>query len=372
MRKLVALAITGSLLLVDSSTATALEIPKSFARYATSPALGKAGIIVLDPVTQEPVFEDKSDVLHAPASILKLLSTTTALNTLGAETRFNTSLFRLDKNSFALVGERDPWLSTSARSSRKYHRAFSPELINKIIRENPRLRSITLKTSGIYANDISNLRIFYGKRLKIVTEPLADYEKELLNPSDLMGTITSPTVAQIIKFTLLWSDNVLAERLARTSAKKLGLSPDEYGIQSAFVSTLEKLNVPTQGLQVFDGSGLSHENRISPRTIATLLLKIKDNPEFSPIVNSLPTAGETGTLKKRFITDAPNAIGLVHAKTGWINGTVSLAGYVTVGDEKYPFTIIASHLKPSAESRTKAKVAMDRMLETIASPSTKI
>ena len=99
-------------------------------------------------------------------------------------------------------------------------------MINKIIRENPRLRSITLKTSGIYANDISNLRIFYGKRLKIVTEPLADYEKELLNPSDLMGTITSPTVAQIIKFTLLWSDNVLAERLARTSAKKLGLSSE--------------------------------------------------------------------------------------------------------------------------------------------------
>ena len=201
---------------------------------------------------------------------------------------------------------------------------------------------------------------------------MADYEKELLNSSDLMGTVTSPTVAQIIKFTLLWSDNVLAERLARISAKKLGLSSDAYGIQSAFVSTLEKLSVPTQGLQVFDGSGLSHENRISPRTIATLLLKIKDNPEFSPIVNSLPTAGETGTLKKRFITDAPGAVGLVHAKTGWINGTVSLAGYVTVGDEKYPFTIIASHLKPSAESRTKAKVAMDRMLETIASPSTKI
>ena len=370
MRKIIAVAIAITLPLTNVTSVNALEIPKSFARYATSPALGNPGIIVLDPKTQEPIFEDKPDVLRAPASILKLLSTTTAISALGSQTQFNTSLYKLEKNTYALVGEKDPWLSISAKSSRKYHRAFSPELINKIIRQNPRVRSITLKTSGLYENDIANLRIFYGKRLRINTEPLADYEKELLNESDLIGTITSPTVAQIIKFTLLWSDNVLAERLARTAAKKLGYSADAYGIQTAFVTTLEKLEVPTLGLQVFDGSGLSHENRISPRTIATLLLKIRDNPEFEPIVKGLPTAGESGTLKKRFITDAPNAVGLVHAKTGWINGTVSLAGYVNVGEEKYPFTIIASHLKPYIASRTKAKIAMDRMLETIASPAT--
>lgn len=372
MRKFAAAALSIALLSTSTVPAHALELPKSFARYASSPALGNAGIIVLDPNSQEPVFEDQPDILRAPASVLKLLSTTTAVSALGADKRFATSIYKIDSKTFALVGEKDPWLSISAKSSRKYHRAFSPTLINKVLSQNPRLRSITLKTSGVYDNDLVNLKLFYRHRLNIKTEPLEDFEKTLLSENDLMRTVISPTVAQIIKFTLLWSDNVLADRLAKTAARKMGYSGDAYGIQSAFTSTLEKLDVPTMGLQVFDGNGLSHDNRISPRTIAMLLLKIKDNPEFKPIVDGLPTAGESGTLKKRFITDAPNAVGLVHAKTGWINGTVSLAGYVNVGEQKYPFAVIASHLKPYAESRTKARIAMDRMLETIASPPSTI
>ena len=153
-----------------------------------------------------------------------------------------------------------------------------------------------------------------------------------------------------------------------TAAKKLGFATDETGIQSAIETTLTSLEVPTTGLQVFDGNGLSHENRVSPRTIATLLVKIKDNPLYAPIVEGLPKAGISGTLKDRFKNDAPKAVGLVQAKTGWINTSVALAGYVDVGNQKYVFAVIADHIKPYERYRALAREAIDKMLGTIASP----
>jgi D-alanyl-D-alanine carboxypeptidase len=370
MRKLFISGASIALLLTSVTPSHALELPKSFARYANSDALGNVGILLLDPNTQEPVFEDQPDSLRAPASVLKLLSTTTAVRALGADTTFSTSAYKLGPRTFALVGESDPWLSISKNSSKKYHRAFSPYLINKIRATNPRMRSITIKSNGVFAKDIENLQRYFRGRLVIHTAPLKPEMAAALSEQQKIAQVISPSVADIVKFTLLWSDNVLADRLARAAAKRMGFTGDESGIQSAFEKTLSSLEVPTTGLQIFDGNGLSHENRVSPRTIATLLVKIKDNPEFKPIIEGLPTAGETGTLKNRFIKDAPTAVGLVQAKTGWINNSVSLAGYVDVGNQKYAFAVIADHVKPYERYRAQARIAIDRMLGTIAAPPT--
>ena len=116
------------------------------------------------------------------------------------------------------------------------------------------MRSITLKTNGVYAKDIVNLQRFFRGRLVIHTDPLTPEEISNLNEDQKIAKVISPSVADIIKFTLLWSDNVLADRLARTAAKKLGFAGDENGIQSAFESTLTSLEAPTTGLQIFDGN----------------------------------------------------------------------------------------------------------------------
>ena len=370
MRKLIVGTTTLALLFTTFTPSNALELPKSFAKYAYSPALANAGIIVLDPGNQEPVFEDQPDSLRAPASVLKLISTTVAIRALGSSTTFSTSIYQMAPKTFALVGQSDPWLSTSKNSSKKYKRAFSPYLINKIMQTNPKMRSITLKSNGVYIKDLKNLQQYFKGRLVIHTAPLTPEEEALLTDSEKLASVTSPTVGEIVKFTLLWSDNVLADRLARLAAVKIGYTGENVGLQSAITSTLNSLEIPTNGMQVFDGSGLSHDNRVSPRTIATLLLKIKDNPEFKDIVAGLPSAGETGTLRNRFTKDAPSAVGLVQAKTGWINNTVALAGYVDVGNQKFAFAVIADQLKPYEKYRAQARIAIDRMLGTIASPPT--
>jgi len=80
----------------------------------------------------------------------------------------------------------------------------------------------------------------------------------------------------------------------------------------------------------------------------------------------LPIAGKTGTLKNRFRTDAPNAVGLIHAKTGWIDNTVSLAGYVTVGKRQYVFAVVADHIQNSEIARQAARITIDKMMGTLA------
>jgi len=87
------------------------------------------------------------------------------------------------------------------------------------------------------------------------------------------------------------------------------------------------------------------------------------------IYDGLPTAGETGTLKSRFVKDAPSAVGLVRAKTGWIDTTVSLAGYVTSGEKQYIFAVIADRITNRESARGAARVTIDKMLSTIARPA---
>jgi hypothetical protein len=73
-------------------------------------------------------------------------------------------------------------------------------------------------------------------------------------------------------------------------------------------------------------------------------------------------------LRKRFHDFGSTAKGLVKAKSGWINSTVSLAGYVDAGDGEYVFAVIANHVNPTEKSRDRARKIIDKMLATIAKP----
>jgi D-alanyl-D-alanine carboxypeptidase len=78
--------------------------------------------------------------------------------------------------------------------------------------------------------------------------------------------------------------------------------------------------------------------------------------------------GISGTLRHRFIENAPQAIGLVRAKSGSLNGTVNLAGYVEAGDREYVFVIIADQLKTGYRSEKTARNTIDKILGKVAVP----
>jgi PBP4 family serine-type D-alanyl-D-alanine carboxypeptidase len=165
-----------------------------------------------------------------------------------------------------------------------------------------------------------------------------------------------------------WSDNVLSERLSRIAAKAAGFSSNATGISQVYKSVLAEMNIESKKLVVKDGSGLSHDNRLSARLLGDLLLRIHSDPQYKMVVNSLPSGGINGTLNERFIKTAPQAIGLVRAKTGTLNGTVTLAGYVEAQDREYIFVVIADRLSRSYSASKVARDTLDRYLGKIALP----
>jgi D-alanyl-D-alanine carboxypeptidase len=366
-RKLIAFISILGFLLSTNTNAHALSVPSSFKKLATSPTLAKPGIIVFDPITQAEIYSDLADVPRAPASVQKLISTSTALNVFGAEKVFKTTINATDEpNTFLLLGEFDPWLTTSSKDAQKYHRAVSTKLISAVTKNVVNDSQIKVKFNGLFEADIRNLRKFYGKKIKFerISRPPVIEGQE---PNQI-SEVSSPPLSEIIGFTLLWSDNVLADRLARNAAAELGYSRDSSGINLAFQENLELLGVNTKGLNAIDGSGLSHGNRVSTRTIVELLWKIRGEPKFQAIYEGLPIAGETGTLRNRYQDFGASAKGLVKAKTGWINTSVTLAGYVEAGETEYVFAVIASNVNPTENSRDRARKIIDKMLATIAKP----
>lgn len=367
--KLVILTSIASLLLVQSPAAHAFNVPHLFLSYAHSKVLAQSGIILIDPETSDVLYSNKPDLGRAPASVMKLLSATLVSTALDLNSTFHTSIAaESEPNRYLLTGEFDPWLTTSSYESHKYGAAFSPELINSVLKLEPSAKRIVIDYYGLNEKDLEVLKKYFRGKVYLSINKLPSKVSAEARSVTPIGTITSPTIAEILQFTLLWSDNVKADRLAKLAARAEGYPATATGIYMALMKTLGALGISTEGLKIYDGSGLSKANRVAARTFAELLIKIREDPKFAAIYQGLPLAGESGTLRTRFVKDAPSAVGLIKAKTGWINRTVSLAGYVTVGAKDYVFVVIDDHVIPTEAKRQAVRVAIDKMLATIAKP----
>lgn len=371
MRRIsISISILASILMTLSVvSAQARTVPSTFVKYASSPMLRNPGILVLDPSSNHIIYSLHPDVMRAPASVLKLFSMATTLNTFSPDLVFTTTISTTaNPDTFVVNGKGDPWMTSSEFEATKYHRAFLPHLIDEVLAANPSLKTINLEYSGVYTLDMKTVKRFFAGRVTINLVPIASPHIALADAVNPIATVSSPKLADIVQFTLLYSDNILADRLVRAAAKQLGFGSDAVGIKSAIDKTLSDLKINSTGLSVQDGNGLSHATRVSVRQVVDLLIAIKSDPKFQVIYDGLPTAGETGTLKTRFVKDAPNAVGLVHAKTGWIDTTVSLAGYVRVRAREYVFAVVANHIRNHETAREDARVTIDKMLGTIARP----
>ncbi len=152
------------------------------------------------------------------------------------------------------------------------------------------------------------------------------------------------------------------------SSMRAGFGYSATGIEKVFVKTLADLGVDSSGFNAVDGSGLSKSNKLSARMIGQLLLKTYSNEKYRSIYAGLPVGGVSGTMQDRFIKSAPSAIGLVRAKTGTLNGTVSLAGYVQGGDKEYIFVAIADQIPKGITAAKAARTALDKVLAKFAKP----
>ena len=366
-----------ALLAVPQSTATAADsilVSKVFSQLATTPALADPSVIVLDEKTGEVIFESSANSPRKPASVIKLVSAAAAYTYLSPSDSYTTSLWAgVDSKSVVIQGSLDPWVSYDHKVAEKMSRTslgrFEYNALSKIKEINSgSTKETVIYYSDLYAQDVAHIQKFLKeRRVATVLKRITHKQAISLSGEYILGS-TSPTLEKIIDWTLIWSDNLLAERIARLASAAAGNSFDDAGVAITFKTLLTELGINTTNLIVKDASGLSKQNRMTARQVSQLLMVIYHDPKFAPLVEGLPVGGVSGTLQNRFVETAPEAVGLVRAKTGTLNGTTNLAGFVESGDHHYIFVVIADRHSKSYTVTKKVRATVDRILGKIATP----
>jgi D-alanyl-D-alanine carboxypeptidase len=368
VKKLSALVV--ALLLLNIQPTHAVEtLPQPFFNYLNSKYLGDPGVILIDKASGEVIYESGSTKARTPASVLKLTSAAAIALTLDASTVFKTAIYKTEKRGvFVIWGENDPWITSNAKYRDANKRAYMPKLIKAAFASDKKLKKITLIYKGVNNSDIYYAKKALKRRASVAYKPLSkNIEVESLI-TEKLSEVESPPLSKMIRFALLYSDNVLSQRLAMLATGKNGYPLNKDGLNDMVHEKLNSLNVDTTGMKLVDGSGLGGSNRISAVTVSQLLLKIRSEPQLKVVYDSLPVGGESGTLIGRYHTTAPQAVGIVKAKTGSTRHTVSLAGYTSSGEKEYVFVVIADGVGRTKRSQNAARSAIDRMLGTITKP----
>jgi D-alanyl-D-alanine carboxypeptidase/D-alanyl-D-alanine-endopeptidase (penicillin-binding protein 4) len=182
-----------------------------------------------------------------------------------------------------------------------------------------------------------------------------------------VGSVASAPVGAMVTHMLSVSDNDVAEGLLRLAAVRTGRPGTWAGGRAAQLATLHRYAVPTDGVRLYDGSGLSRSDRLTAQALVRLLRVASTQPAFAPtFAQGMPVAGVSGSLRparSRFVT-APSscAAGRLVAKTGTLTGSEALAGWTLregAPDRYFAFVV------PGRPTSLPGKRALDGLAATV-------
>jgi D-alanyl-D-alanine carboxypeptidase/D-alanyl-D-alanine-endopeptidase (penicillin-binding protein 4) len=183
-----------------------------------------------------------------------------------------------------------------------------------------------------------------------------------LEERKVLATHVSVPVIQDITVINKSSLNLHAELLLRLLGEIYG--KDGSFAQGARVvrQFMTGAGVNDEDFFLYDGSGMSPEDRIAPRAFTQLLVYAQRQPWGAAWRDTLPVAGVDGTLAARF-KNSPLK-GRMWAKTGTLNEVNSLCGYLTATSGRtLAFSILVNGHRPGSEAEAQA---IDRIVEAIA------
>lgn len=153
----------------------------------------------------------------------------------------------------------------------------------------------------------------------------------------------SRSLAEVVRLTNKYSNNVMARQLALTVAAESGDTPaSEADGRRSIRETLVDRGLDTEGMILDEVAGLSRDNRITANQVAQLLAIAADSLVMPEFVASLPVAGVDGTLRNR-LRESPEA-GRVRMKTGMIDDVSAIAGYMrNAADEDLIVVVLINH-----------------------------
>jgi serine-type D-Ala-D-Ala carboxypeptidase/endopeptidase (penicillin-binding protein 4) len=351
-------------------------------RGAFAPALSGAtgwSLVVLD-AGGRVLYGDRFDRAVAPASVQKLIVASSALDALGSDYRYVTLFVAqappergMLEGDLWLAGSGDPSLQSSdvrngiaVLSGSGLRRIAGGLVVDATALRGPSfnrywsaqddgqeyatpISAVSLRDDSLAANQSHDV----ARYVAVQTQTMLAAHGIRLGRSAALGAAPldavvlwdhkSAPLPALEAHMLFVSDNHYAEQLLRTiGAEVSGRSDDEGGVAAERLF-LAKRGIPAPGLRLFDGSGLSENNRVASITVARLLLA--QEPQLYRL---LPLGGREGTLADY---DFTTALGRVRAKSGHLSDVSSLAGYANTmrhGRVAFAFLIDGSPGDPDA------------------------
>jgi D-alanyl-D-alanine carboxypeptidase len=193
----------------------------------------------------------------------------------------------------------------------------------------------------------------------------------LLVPASIQKLLTTAAALEIFgesiyrevtitnQMSINWRANRMMQKIGQEKYGKYDLNTGTKAVKEYWKGK----GLDTTGIYLLDGSGRSHDNRITPMQIADVLYKMTLSSAFPVFFNSLPLAGLTGTMHKWLIGTVGQ--GRVRAKTGSLAGVRSYAGYVnTLNGHRLIFVFIVNDYSCSiSKFKKKIEKVMIRMTE---------
>ncbi len=163
------------------------------------------------------------------------------------------------------------------------------------------------------------------------------------------------------------SQNLHAELTLRLLGREKGTSGTVEAGLEALRAFLTRIGIAPGEYDIYDGSGLSRKNLVTPRALVRLLRYVSGQNWFPLYESTLPVAGVDGSLANRFELSLARAG--VRAKTGSLGHVNALSGYAqTAAGERVAFAILANN---HILSRSRAEQVIDRIVEVIVEERTR-
>lgn len=368
---------------------------------------GRTGFVALDAETGTQLAAFGSGAL-IPASTTKVVTSFAALAAIDADMRFATRVVATTPSELVLVGGGDPFLMLTKPKRALYaHPATLADLAKRTAAalkaagtssvtlsfddslfsgpdDNPKWErsyvagNIVTPISALWAdrgivnglrsrNPAQDATASFGTLLEKggITVKLAG-RTTASDAAEEIARVEGGTVRQILEYINLVSDNEAAEVMLRQIAIARGKPGTFEAGAEEMRALLGAADIDTTGLVLYDGSGLSRHNRISPLTLAETVRTASLDPKTASLVPDLPVGGFSGSTLNRFQGSAAKAgNGVVRAKTGTLTGVHSLAGIVRDADgHLIVFAAMTDDTKSVAPVATQA--ALDNVIAALA------
>jgi len=168
-------------------------------------------------------------------------------------------------------------------------------------------------------------------------------------------TLTSSSLAEVVRDINKFSNNVMAQQLFLTLALvQRGSGTPEAARELMQGWLASRFGDAAQGTVIDNGSGLSRDGRVSAALLARLLQAAWASPLMPEMMSSLPVSGVDGTLRNARMNP-----GRAHLKSGSLRDVIAVAGYVlSRSGRRYVVVAIVNH--PDKEAARPALEALLR------------